>query len=1064
MKTSIGVRFSTIKLSRILKNSALLILLSSTPTVGQIVPDSTLANPSQVSIEGNTYTLDGGTAAGNNLFHSFDSFSVPTGTEAFFNNAADVQNILTRVTGRNISNIDGLIRANGTANLFLLNPNGIVFGPNARLDIGGSFLGTTAESVLFEGGEVYSATQPSQTSLLTVTVPVGLQLGTNTGDIQVNGAGHGFTTQDTPLSDILRANGFPFPGQRLRRTDRNVGLEVQSGRTLALLGGNVDLPGGILTAESGRVEVGAVENGIVTLNSAPAGWQFNYEGVEGFRDVRFSQAATADASGSGAGIVRIAGRDIAFTDGSLALIQTTGPQSGGILSVRASGSIEAIGSTSDPLRTVVSGMESQTIAQGSAASVEVFASRLVVRDGARLGSRTYSEGNAGSVRVTVTDAIELREVSPINPVLTPEIFNYTLGSGNSGNIEVSARNLYLADGASVTSGTFDRGRGGNVTVNAVESIEAVGGSSVNLADTSTIESFSFQSGEGGSVAVSTRNLRAIDGGGISAPTFSSGRGGNVTVDAAESIDLVGISPFNASIASSINSLASGSADSGNISISTPNLRMRDGAQITAGTFGSGRGGDVTIEVAESIELSGVAPFNPDAISTLSIDPTTSNINSLTFGSGNGGNVRVSARNLYLADGGQISASTVASGRGGNIVLDVSESIEAVGISPLDSFSRSGITSDSLSLGSSGSVTISTGRLVLRDGGAISTNTFGLGNAGTIAIEAAEFIDIRGEVPSEGVFSAVQSAATPLPDSFGEAAELSGNSGNVILSTPRLSIADGGRVSTFNEGLGLGGTVRINAGDVAILDSNAGITASTLSGEGGNVFLNADRLQLTSQSQIGAEAGGAGNGGNIAIDADTIALLEGSSIDANAFEGRGGNIEIVTRGLFQSRDSHIAASSQLGVDGIVAVTQPEIDTSSAFVQLSSAPIDPETQVVSACETAANNTFVVTGNGGLPPDPTDVLRGHNVWIDMRQTEIRDSTRPIETPSNEETEREERAIAPLLVEATGWQRRDDGSMELVATPSPYGNARFMPLDCPPDSAQLHDRLVVEQGIQGQ
>ncbi len=190
-------------------------LVSSAPTVAQIKPDTTLPQNSQVTQLGNVRFIQGGTTAGNNLFHSFSEFSVPTGSAALFNNASTIQNIFTRVTGSSISNIDGLLKANGTANLFLLNPNGIIFGKNAQLNIGGSFVGTTANAMQFGSQGIFSASLPNSPALLTVEPSAFLFNQIANQPITINSQG-----------------------------SKNVGLAVPNGQSLLILGGNITLDGG----------------------------------------------------------------------------------------------------------------------------------------------------------------------------------------------------------------------------------------------------------------------------------------------------------------------------------------------------------------------------------------------------------------------------------------------------------------------------------------------------------------------------------------------------------------------------------------------------------------------------------------------------------------------------------------------------------------------------------------------------------------------------------------------------------------------------------------------------
>ena len=146
--------------------------------------------------------INGGERAGNNLFHSFEEFSVPAGMEAVFENATDIENIFTRVTGDSLSAIDGIISAQGGANLYLMNPNGIVFGTDASINVGGSFIATTADSIQFDNGEEFAATEAENDALINVKFPVALGFNQDPGcSITVNGTGNK-VTNDSSFSPV----------------------------------------------------------------------------------------------------------------------------------------------------------------------------------------------------------------------------------------------------------------------------------------------------------------------------------------------------------------------------------------------------------------------------------------------------------------------------------------------------------------------------------------------------------------------------------------------------------------------------------------------------------------------------------------------------------------------------------------------------------------------------------------------------------------------------------------------------------------------------------------------
>ena len=220
------------------------------PGVAQIFPDGTLSTNSTVTPFSTcvpSCTINGGTVRGTTLFHSFSQFSVPAGGEAYFNNAAGIQNIFARVTGLgNLSIINGGIRTNGTANLFLLNPNGISFGPGASLSINGSFLATTATRVVFPNGSLFSADNPQDAPLLTVVAPIGLQYG-----------GMGFTPAPLILNsgNLVAGQDLNLSSQSLSSAEIGNSGSLTAGRDLTLTSGtnssNIIRNSGSLTA--GRI-------------------------------------------------------------------------------------------------------------------------------------------------------------------------------------------------------------------------------------------------------------------------------------------------------------------------------------------------------------------------------------------------------------------------------------------------------------------------------------------------------------------------------------------------------------------------------------------------------------------------------------------------------------------------------------------------------------------------------------------------------------------------------------------------------------------------------------------
>ncbi|NEQ40546.1 MAG: filamentous hemagglutinin N-terminal domain-containing protein [Okeania sp. SIO3I5] len=681
----------------------------SLPSVAQIVPDATLPNNTRVIINGNRFTIDNGTTIGDNLFHSFQDFSLPTGTEVFFDNSVDISNIINRVTGGNISNIDGLIRANGTANFFLINPNGIVFGPNARLNVGGSFISSTAESLIFSDGSFYSATNPNAPPILTINRPIGLQVGPNPGAIRVEGNGHGFTVENVLFGPIDRSQA-------------NTGLQVNPGQTLALIGGNIDLEGGVLTAEGGQIELGAIAEGRVGWSFQPSGgFAFNYDSVENFGDINLLQQASADTSGAGSGSIQITGRQVTLRDGSVGLNQNEGSQPGGEISVTATDLLTIEGTNPDA--SIPSRLQTYATAAGKGGDITISTGQLRVQNGGQITPNTASAGDGGNLTINASEFIEVSGDSPLNPGLAFSLVGgNTVGEGNAGEVNISTQRLSLLNGGNVSNPTFGSGNAGDITVNVGDLIELIGQGTDGVTFSNIGTTAAVGSGNSGDAIINTGRLLVSNGAFINSSTFDGGNAGNLTINASEFIEVKGINPLtqvpariesSAPIVGEATRQAFGipdqpSGNSGNLTINTPQIIISEGGIIGVNNEGTGRAGNLQI--------------NADSVFLLDTEASIS----ATTASGEGGNINVTAGLLELRRSSQITTEAGGTGNGGDI------DINAENVVILE---NSQINANAFE-GAGGNINITTEGLFQSDNSEITASS-ALGVAGIVTINNPE---------------------------------------------------------------------------------------------------------------------------------------------------------------------------------------------------------------------------------------------------------------------------------------------------------------------------------------
>lgn len=732
-------------------------LLYPTPGFCQIAADrsvNTIVNTSN----GRDFTIETGSQSGGNLFHSFQSFSVPSGGSVLFNNAASVQHIFSRVTGTEVSRIDGLIRANGSANLFLLNPNGIIFGANAALNIGGSFIGSTASALRFADGNIFSAAANEAPPLLTISAPVGLQLSSSGGDIQVQGNGNNLT--------------FDAASFAIDRNARPSGLQVPAGQTLALVGGNIALNGGNLTAEAGRIELGSGQSGFVRLIPLGVGWQLGYGAVENFQNIQIAGAASIDVSGPPNGLpsgsVQMRGQNIAIQGGSVVLGINEGPRDGGTLQLEAQQQINISGVASNRSSALPSGVYAEAGRSARGRGGNIFLSAPLVRLFARgySSATTVGAGDGGNLSI---QAIEV-EVTGRSQRQSSSILAATgpTATGKGGSLNINATRLRVTDGAQIGASTFGRGAAGSINLQADE--VAVIGTGERVASLISTGANRRSTGPGGNLNITAKKLSILDGGNIIADTFSSGQGGNLIVTANEVL-VQGVSEESLSRSGLSTAVArDGTGPGGNLTLTANRLRIAEGGAVSVETRGTGNSGELTIR-SQTIEVIGQS--NPNR--------PQSNISALSLGRGNAGSLDLTTDRLNLRNAGEINVSSQGRGTAGDV------NITATQISLNNSakiLARTGV-------GDRGNIRLNSDAVTLQRTSTIATSATGSATGGNIILNTDAVVLTGG---SDIVARAVL-----------------GQGGSINITTQGLFQTSNTRIDASSE-LGIDGTVQVNTPD------------------------------------------------------------------------------------------------------------------------------------------------------------------------------------------------------------------------------------------------------------
>ncbi|BAZ39331.1 filamentous hemagglutinin outer membrane protein [Calothrix sp. NIES-4101] len=890
-------------------------LIFAAPTLSvtaQITPDNTLGTESS-RLDTNVLInnvlgdkINGGAQRDRNLFHSFSEFNINDGQRVYFSNPSGVINILTRVTGGNASNILGTLGVDGNANLFLMNPNGIFFGQNASLDVRGSFVGTTASSMKFSDGKQFSAISPQDSSLLTVSVPIGLQFNAQTSPITIQG------NRDSG------ATGVPLG---------------TFGSTLAMIGGDVILDGSYLLTLDGNIQLAAVAtDSIVEFNVNNSLLDFNFLDNTVRSPITVKNRAFIAAIGDSkmdlfGGIIGLNNSSILGLDGAsisinanqfnfennAGLVTTTqGTPKAGDITIQASDFVNISSGT----------FSSASIepATGDGGDITINARNIRLSgDGTAnrgtLRTFTNGQGKAGNITLNALDTVNIDGgIINIASRGTGNTGDLTIRSGNGVNVDKGAIGLSSSVSGATGNLNIETGTLRLVNTNPAGGITVIGSNSgstgsifiqarnaVAANDSSIFTGVNLGgTGKVGNISIETQRLQLRDGAGIKTETYGTSNAGDITIKAGESVEITGLSPSELPLVSSISSSTGlgSTGQGGDITIATPQFVASQGGFVTTSSLNSsGNAGDITIR-SQDVTIDGFVIIpkerfanNSDipanglpAISTLSSEVLGSNAETT------GGTVTVETERLRLHNGGKVNTSvTQGTGKGGTLVVRATKAIDITGAGPIlpSGFpSPSGLFADLQTggIGSGGLINVETGTLRMSGVAQITASTLNQGNAGEVVVRANQ-IEMRGDRAL--ISTSVNDTAI-------------GNAGNLTVNTQKLKLEDGAQILSATFGNGNSGNLTVQGNVIEITGENSGLYSSIAegaNGEAGNINIGSDSLTISDVGVISSSIGenAQGKAGDININTGSLLIGEAGGIFANT-RGRGnaGNITVNAR--------------------------------------------------------------------------------------------------------------------------------------------------------------------------